>query len=218
MSRTGRLFVRLFYPLTCHRTWCGGSVIGLVSYFLRFALRLLVLRPATLAGLVLVVTFLYLKTSGTAEPVWLNVLQSQATAYHDAPAGRVMQPGGCLSDNTQSQANAVSPRPAAPDDSFPSRTCTPRMVAVSIERVAQSDIAVFTTLYTTLVIFSFMWMALRGEVLPVATERKAKCGRAGRVGDDVLIITQEGEYHAMRVNKDGYRATEVRDSTGGRDE
>jgi hypothetical protein len=164
--------MRLFHPLACHHDWCRGSLIVRVCRTLRFAWRLLVLRPATLAGLVLVVTFLYQKIHGTADIFWLQTLQAQAAAYRDAPAGSVMQMGGCFTDKAVSQVSAISPLPA-PNDSDTPRFCEPRRVAVSIERVAQSVIAVFTGIYATLVFFSFIWMVFSEQVLPVATGRRA---------------------------------------------
>jgi hypothetical protein len=222
ISRTGRLFVRLFHPLTCHRAWCGGSLNGRVYCTLRFTWRLLVLRPATIAGLILMVTFLYQKIHGTADLFWQQTLQSQAAAYRDAPAGSVMQMRGCLADNAVSQVSSVSPLPAAKDSDIP-HFCEPHRVAVSIERVAQRDIAIVTGLYTILVILSFIWMALSRQVLPVATARKNEygrvgCGRAVRVGDDILIITPGGEYHAMRVDNEGHRTSDGHGASGGRNE
>ncbi|MGR7482795.1 hypothetical protein ACU60U_20330 [Klebsiella aerogenes] len=206
--RTGRLFGRLFHPLTCYRAWCGGSIAGRIYRTLRFAWRLLVLRPATLAGLVLVVTFLYQKMHGTAVPYWQGVLLTQAASYQGAPAGFVMRMSGCLTEKTTSQEAAVSLLPE-PD-------CEPRRVAVNIVRVAQSDIAVFTAFYITLVVLSFIWMGLSGQVMPVATEKGEKGGRAGsanmrssrsqiiHTGDSIVVVTPEGEYHTLFVDKAGH--------------
>lgn len=215
ISRTGRLFVRLFYPLFCYRTWCGGSIFWQLYRTLRFAWRLLVLRPATLAGLVLVVTFLYQKMNGTAVPCWQGVLLTQAASYQGAPAGLVMRMSGCLTEKTTSQEAAVSLLPE-PD-------CEPRRVAVSIDRVAQSDIAVFTAFYITLVVLSFIWMVLSGQVLPVATAKGERSWsvnmRSARsqiihTGDGIVVVTPEGEYHALPVDKDDRRIATGRDTSG----
>lgn len=215
ISRTGRLFGRLFHPLTCYRAWCGGSIVGRIYRILRFAWRLLVLRPATLAGLVLVVTFLYQKMHGTAVPYWQGVLLTQAASYQGAPAGFVMRMSGCLTEKTTSQEAAVSLLPE-PD-------CEPRRVAVSIDRVAQRDVAVLTGFYITLVVLSFIWMALSGQVLPVATAKGERSGSVNmrsarsqiiRTGDGIVVVTPEGEYHALLTNKDGRRIATGRDTSG----
>ncbi|HAT1683754.1 TPA: hypothetical protein I8Y21_004510 [Klebsiella oxytoca] len=220
--RTGRLFVHLFHPLTCHRDGCRGSIPGRVYRILCFAWQLLVLRPATFAGLVLVVTFLYQKMHGAAVSYWQGVLQAQAASYHDAATGFVMQMSGCLIRNAASPETAVLPLPE-PEDSGTPRFCEPRRVAVSIAWMAQRDVAVFTAFYITLVFLSFIRMVFSRQVLPVATERKDEYGRAGRsrvvrVGDDILTITPGGEYHAMRVDNEGRRIPEVHNLSGGRDE
>lgn len=220
--RTGRLFGRLFHPLTCYRAWCGGSIAGRIYRTLRFAWRLLVLRPATLAGLVLVVTFLYQKMYGTAVPYWQDVLQKQAASYRDAPAGSVMQMSSCFTDNTASHIEAISPLQTPEDSNIP-RFCEPLRVAVSIDRVAQSDIAVFTAFYITPVVLSFIWMVLSGQVLPVATAKgerswsvnmRSSRSQIIRAGDGIVVVTPEGEYHALLTNKDGRRIATGRDTSG----
>lgn len=227
ISRTGRLFVRLFHPLNCYRAWCGGSIFWQLYRTLRFAWRLLVLRPATLAGLVLVVTFLYQKMHGTAVPYWQGVLLTQAASYQGAPAGFVMRMSGCLTEKATSQEAVVSPlrepKLWEPKDSDFSRSCEPRRVAVSIDRVAQRDVAVLTGFYITLVVLSFIWMALSGQVLPVATAKGERSGSVNmrsarsqiiRTGDGIVVVTPEGEYHALLTNKDGRRIATGRDTSG----
>lgn len=220
--RTGRLFVRLFHPLTCYLTWCGGSIAGRIYRTLRFVWRLLVLRPATLAGLVLVVTFLYQKMHGTAVPYWQDVLQTQAASYRDAPTGAVMRMSGCFTDNTASHIESISPLQTPEDSNIP-RFCEPRRVAISIDRVAQRDVAVLTGFYITLVVLSFIWMALNGQVLPVATAKSERSGSVNmrsarsqiiRTGDGIVVVTPEGEYHALPVDKDGRRIATGRDTSG----
>jgi hypothetical protein len=184
----------------------GGSVFGLIWAVLLMFLRLLVLWPATLAGFVLVVALLVLVNNGMAEPLWQDVLASQATAYRDAPAGHVLREGGGCS--------ADSPIPQSNDGLG---TCPTYPVAVTFARAAHDDISFFTTLYAMLVVLSFIWMAFRtlsGQVLPVATEKGERSGsvnmrsarsRVIRSGDSIVVVTPEGEYHAMRVDKDGCR-------------
>lgn len=222
ISRTGRLFVSLFYPLTCYRTWCGGSIAGQLYRTLRFAWRLLVLRPATLTGFVLVVTFLYQKMRGTAVPFWQDVLQAQAASYRDAPAGSVMQMSGCFVDKATSKVASVSPL-TAPEYSDTPRICEQQRLPVRIDRVAQNDIAVYTAFYVTLVLLSFIWMVLSGQVLPVATGKGGRTGtvymrsardRVVRTSDSIVVVTPEGEYHALLANKNGRRIATGRDTSG----
>lgn len=212
ISRTGRFFV-------CrHRDGCGGSLTGRVYRILRFAWRLLVLRPATLAGFVLVVAFLYQKIHGTAVPYWQSVLQAQAASYRDAPAGSVMQMNGCFTDKAASQVPVILP---LPENSEVPRFCEPQRVAVSIDRVAQNDIAVFTAIYAMLVFFSFIWMVFSGQVLPVATENRGYTvnvrsarSRVVRKGDCIVVVTPEGELHTVPVDKEGRRIATGSDIPG----
>lgn len=161
ISRAGRGFVRLFRPLSLHRDWCGGSVIGLVYRIPGFVLQVLVLRPALLCGLVVVVTFLSQKASGTAEALWLQHLQSQAAAWQRAPGGYVM---ATRCDDVEP---APLPAPPFPDTS----SCLYQPVALA--DVAKQDVAEMSGLYRLLVSLSLLWMIFSKLLLPVATGRRA---------------------------------------------